>query len=169
MRRIALDAMGGDRAPAAELDAVVAAVREAGDRFGVIVVGDERRIADELARRRATGLAGITVKHASEVITMDDAPAAAVRAKKDASMRVCFDLVKAGEADAVVSAGNSGAMLACGTLVLGRIDGVERPGIAGTLPTPTGELVLCDMGANVDPKPEVVAQFALLGVAYAQL
>jgi glycerol-3-phosphate acyltransferase PlsX len=92
-----------------------------------------------------------------------------VRGKKDSSMRVAFDLVKAGEADAVVSAGNSGAMLACGLFVLGRIDGVDRPGIAGSFPTLRGPCVLCDTGANVDVKAETLAQFALLGAVFAQV
>ncbi len=84
-------------------------------------------------------------------------------------MRVCFDLVKAGEADAVVSAGNSGAMMACGLFVLGRLPGVERPAIVTTFPTKAGECALLDMGANVDPKPTVLAQFAVLGSVYARL
>ena len=95
---------------------------------------------------------------------MHDAPSMAVKQKKQSSMRVCFDLVKAGEADAVVSAGNSGAMMACGLFVLGRLPGVERPAIVTTFPTKAGECALLDMGANIDPKPSVLAQFAVLGV-----
>jgi glycerol-3-phosphate acyltransferase PlsX len=100
---------------------------------------------------------------------MDDAPASAVRGKKDSSMRVCFDLVKSGQADAVVSAGNSGAMLASGLFVLKRLPYVDRPGIVTTFPTLKGPCVLCDMGANVDVKPEVLAQFGVLGSVYAQV
>jgi len=100
---------------------------------------------------------------------MHDAPSMAVKQKKKSSMRVCFDLVKAGEADAVVSAGNSGAMMACGMLVLGRLPGVERPAIVTTFPTRVGECALLDMGANVDPKPAVLAQFGVLGAVYARL
>ncbi len=100
---------------------------------------------------------------------MHDAPSMAVKQKKKSSMRVCFDLVKAGEADAVVSAGNSGAMMACGLFVLGRLPGVERPAIVTTFPTKAGECALLDMGANVDPKPAVLAQFAVLGAVYARL
>ena len=100
---------------------------------------------------------------------MHDAPSMAVKQKKQSSMRVCFDLVKAGEADAVVSAGNSGAMMACGLFVLGRLPGVERPAIVTTFPTKAGECALLDMGANVDPKPAVLAQFAVLGSVYARL
>jgi glycerol-3-phosphate acyltransferase PlsX len=97
---------------------------------------------------------------------MDDHPAQAFRAKRQSSLRLAFDAVKAGEADAVVSAGNSGAVLAHGVFVLGRLDGVERPGIATVFPTPAGPLTLCDVGANVDVKPAMLAQFALLGAAY---
>ena len=100
---------------------------------------------------------------------MDDAPSMAVKQKKKSSMRVCFDLVKAGEADAVVSAGNSGAMMACGLFVLGRLPGVERPAIVTSLPTKTGECALLDMGANVDPKATVLAQWAVLGSVYARM
>jgi glycerol-3-phosphate acyltransferase PlsX len=100
---------------------------------------------------------------------MHDAPSMAVKQKKKSSMRMCFDLVKAGEADAVVSAGNSGAMMACGLFVLGRLPGVERPAIVTTFPTRAGECALLDMGANVDPKPAVLAQFGVLGAVYARL
>jgi glycerol-3-phosphate acyltransferase PlsX len=109
------------------------------------------------------------VRHAPDVITMHDPPSMAVKQKKQSSMRVCFDLVKAGEADAVVSAGNSGAMMACGLFVLGRLPGVERPAIVTTFPTSAGECALLDMGANIDPKPAVLAQFAVLGSVYARL
>jgi glycerol-3-phosphate acyltransferase PlsX len=100
---------------------------------------------------------------------MHDAPSMAVKQKKKSSMRMCFDLCKSGEADAVVSAGNSGAMMACGLFVLGRLPGVERPAIVTTFPTKVGECALLDMGANVDPKPTVLAQFAVLGSVYARL
>ena len=109
------------------------------------------------------------IRHAPDVITMHDAPSMAVKQKKKSSMRVCFDLVKAGEADAVVSAGNSGAMMACGLFVLGRLPGVERPAIITTFPTKAGECALLDLGANVDPKPAVLAQFGVLGAVYARL
>src|SRR5262249_50001790 len=109
MRRIALDAMGGDHAPEPELDAAGAVSREGRKGLGLILVGDEARIRDGLARRGASPTATLAVHHASEVIRMDDSPSTAVRGKKDSSMRVCFDLVRAGAADAAVSAGNSGA------------------------------------------------------------
>ncbi len=166
MPRIAVDAMGSDAAPRIEVEGVVAAVRARG--IDVVLVGDEARLRAELKALGAEG-APIVVRHAPDVITMHDAPSMAVKQKKKSSMRVCFDLVKSGEADAVVSAGNSGAMMACGLFVLGRLPGVERPAIVTTFPTRAGECALLDMGANIDPKPSVLAQFGVLGSVYARL
>lgn len=167
MPRIAVDAMGADGAPRVEVEGVISAVRS--DQASVILVGDEARLRHELQALGATGEANIEVRHAPEVITMDDAPSMAVKQKKKSSMRICFDLVKAGEADAAVSAGNSGAMMACGLFVLGRLPGVERPAIVTSLPTKAGECALLDMGANVDPKPTTLAQWAVLGAVYARM
>ena len=161
MPRIAVDAMGSDAAPRVELEGVLAAVRASGVQ--VTLVGDETRLRTELAALGASAKDSIVIRHAPDVITMHDSPSMAVKQKKQSSMRVCFDLVKTGEADAVVSAGNSGAMMACGLFVLGRLPGVERPAIVTTFPTKAGECALLDMGANVDPKPAVLAQFAVLG------
>jgi phosphate acyltransferase len=172
MSRIAVDAMGGDQAPEIELQAVVSAVRDAraaAADLRVLLCGDEPRLADGLGRLGAAGHPRISLHHANSVVTMDDAPAQVVRGKKDSSMRLAFDLVKAGEADAAVSLGNSGAMLACGLFVLKRQEGVDRPGIVTTFPTLRGPCVLCDMGANVDVKPGTLAQFGLLGAVYAQV
>jgi glycerol-3-phosphate acyltransferase PlsX len=108
----------------------------------------------------------IEVIHASEIVTMHDHPAQAFRAKPDSSMRVAVARVADGEGDAVVSAGNSGAMLACAIFILGRLPGVERPAIVTVLPTPAGPLVLCDAGGNVDPKASQLAQFGVLAAAY---
>src|SRR3954465_12950158 len=174
MPRIAVDAMGTDAAPAVEVQGVLAAVRERGT--SVVLVGDETRLRAEL---KAAGAERekIDVMHAPDIITPHDAPSMAVKQKKQSSMRVCFDLVKTGEADAVVSAGNSGAMMGGGLFVPGglpgaerpRLPGVERPAIVTTFPTKAGECALLDMGANVDPKPTVLAQFAVLGSVYARL
>jgi glycerol-3-phosphate acyltransferase PlsX len=166
MARIAVDAMGADAAPRVEVEGVVAAVRERGT--SVVLVGDETLVRAELKRLGAEG-EKLDVLHAPETITTHDAPSMAVKQKKKSSMRMCFDLVKSGEADAVVSAGNSGAMMACGLFVLGRLPGVERPAIVTTFPTKAGECALLDMGANVDPKPGVLAQFGVLGAVYARL
>ena len=179
---IALDAMGGDDAPAPEVAGAIAAVRGGGRDTSaplrVLLLGDEPRLRAELAQRQALDLlnsGALSIRACSEVITMHDAPGAAVRQKRDASMRVAFELLRAGQVEAVVSAGNSGAMLACGLLVLGRVKGVERPGIIVTFPTldssrPNGygECALLDMGANVECKASHLAQFAVLGATFAR-
>lgn len=169
--------MGSDRAPLPEVEGALAATKAGGCR--VILLGDEARLRPELAARGPVPEA-LSIRHCSQVIGMEDHPAQAVRQKRDASMRVAFDLVRRGEAQAVVSAGNSGAMLACGLFVLGRIKGLDRPGIAVTLPTliasahapeatsQVGQCVLLDTGANVECRPLQLAQFALLGATYAK-
>jgi glycerol-3-phosphate acyltransferase PlsX len=166
--RIAVDAMGSEGAPGIEVDGVLSAVTASG--LDVVLVGDEPRLRQALeAAGPAAPLGRIQIRHAPDTVGMDEAPAIAFRHKKASSLRVCFDLAKAGEVDAVVSAGNSGALLAGALIVLGRISAVERPAIATTFPTETGECVLLDMGANVDLKASVLAQFAVLGATYARL
>ena len=159
---IALDAMGGDLAPAATVEGALRAHRERG--LDVVLVGDEPRVREEL-RRHGAGAHEVRIHHASEVVEMDEHPGQALRKKKDSSMRVAFDLCKAGEATAMVSAGNSGAVLAGGLFVLGRLDHVDRPCIGGFLPSlgAVGRSVLVDMGANVEVTPLQLVQFALLG------
>ena len=162
--RIAVDAMGGDHAPQSEIEGAIAAARGGA---AIVLCGDEARLREEL-KKRGTGGLPIEVQHATQVIGMDEHPSSAFKRKPDSSMRVCFDMVKNGTAGAIVSAGNSGAMLACGLFVLGRIAGVDRPGIVTTFPTPDGVCALLDMGANVDIKPQNLVQFAVLGAVYAQ-
>lgn len=160
--------MGADAAPQVEVEGALGAVRESD--VEVVLVGAEERLRPLLdASGEQPGRDRIRVRHAPEVIEMGDAPSIAVKQKKQSSMRICFDLAKAGEVDAVVSAGNSGAMMACGLFVLGRLAGVERPAIVTTFPTKAGFCALLDMGANVDPRPTVLAQFAVLGSVYARL
>jgi glycerol-3-phosphate acyltransferase PlsX len=161
--------MGGDHAPGPELDAVAAILRDGRSDVAVTLVGDETQIAEGLAQRKVQPSDKLTVRHTTEVVRMDDAPAAAVKTKRDSSMRVCFDLAKAGQVDAVVSAGNSGAMLACGLFVLKRLPGALRPGIVATFPTLKHDVVLCDMCANVDVQAPVLAQFGVLGAVFAQV
>ncbi|HTP66355.1 MAG TPA: phosphate acyltransferase PlsX [Geobacteraceae bacterium] len=164
--RVAVDAMGGDNAPVVEVEGAIAAIREFG--VPVILVGDTERIRHELARHDCKGL-DITVRHASEVVGMHDSAADAIRKKRDSSIRVAFDLVKSGEAEAVVSAGNSGATMAAGMFVLKRLAGIERPAIAQVFPTMRGHTLVLDIGGNVDCKPVHLVQFAIMGEVYARL
>jgi glycerol-3-phosphate acyltransferase PlsX len=160
--------MGADAAPRVEVEGVLSAIREAD--VDIVLVGDETQVGRALAEAAQPGeRERVRLLHAPEAITMHDSPAIAVKHKKKSSMRLCFDLAKAGEVDALVSAGNSGAMMACGLFVLGRSPGVERPAIVTTFPTTRGQCALLDMGANVDPRPHVLAQFAVLGAVYARL
>jgi phosphate acyltransferase len=165
MIRVAVDAMGGDHAPAVEVEGAVAAAREYG--VAVTLVGDPLRINAELSRYNITGL-DIKLKNATEVVGMHDSASDAVRKKRDSSIRVAFDLVKAGEADAVVSAGNSGATMAAGMFVLKRLNGIERPAIAQVFPTLKGESLVLDVGGNVECKPIHLVQFAIMGEVYAR-
>jgi glycerol-3-phosphate acyltransferase PlsX len=164
--RVAVDAMGGDNAPSVEVEGAVAAVREFG--IPVVLVGDTGRIHEELAKHDAKGL-DITVQHASEVVGMHDSASDAVRKKKDSSIRVSFELVKNGAAEAVVSAGNSGATMAAGMFVLKRLKGIDRPAIAQIFPTLRGTTLVLDVGGNVDCKPVNLVQFAIMGEVYARL
>jgi phosphate acyltransferase len=164
--RVAVDAMGGDNAPAVEVGGAVAAVREFG--IPVTLVGDAEKIDRELAKHDCKGL-DIIVQHASEVVGMHDSASDAVRKKKDSSIRVAFDLVRNGKADAVVSAGNSGATMAAGMFVLKRLKGIDRPAIAQIFPTLRGTTLVLDVGGNVDCKPLHLVQFAIMGEVYAGL
>ena len=166
MKTVALDAMGGDHAPRVEVAGAIDAARTG--RVRLLLVGDERALTRELGRHSGAGRLPVEVRHASEVITMHDHPSAAVRRKTDASMRVAVNLVRDGEADAVVSAGNSGAMMACGLFVLKRLPGVDRPAILTTFPTRSGQAALLDMGANVDCRPLHLVQFAVMGQCFAR-
>jgi glycerol-3-phosphate acyltransferase PlsX len=162
---IALDAMGGDLAPAEPVCGAVLASRDLG--IDIALVGDAAALRVELERQGGAGLA-IQIVNATEVIAMHEQPVQAVRQKKDASINVAMQLVKKGEASGVVSAGNTGAVMASGTLNLGRIAGIERPALGTIAPyTDTGILVL-DVGANADCKPSYLVQFAQMGTVYAQ-
>lgn len=161
---LAIDAMGSDGAPGPDVAGAVAAVREA--PIEVILVGDAARVHAELVRLGASGESRLHVEHAASAVTMDDHPAQVFRTKRDSSLRVAVELVKSGRAHALVSAGNSGAILSHALYVLGRADGVERPALVTVFPTPAGPITLCDVGANVDVKPSMLAQFGVLGASY---
>ncbi|RNC70354.1 MAG: phosphate acyltransferase PlsX [Desulfuromonadales bacterium] len=163
--RVVVDAMGGDNAPAVEVEGAVVAAREFG--IPVTLVGDTERLNQELAKHNTQGL-DIVIHHASEVVGMHDAASDAVRRKKDSSIRVAFDLVKNGSADAVVSAGNSGATMAAGMFVLKRLKGIDRPAIAQIFPTLRSKTLVLDVGGNVDCKPIHLVQFSIMGEVYAR-
>jgi glycerol-3-phosphate acyltransferase PlsX len=164
--RIALDAMGGDYSPSTTVEGAIEALNEFKD-LSVILVGNEAQIRDELEKRDCSELS-ISVQHASQVVEMDESPLAALRRKKDSSIRVAIDLVKSNGADAMVSAGNSGIVMATALYVLGKLPGVERPAIAAVMPSLKDHFVLLDAGANVDCKPLHLYQFAIMGEAYAR-
>jgi glycerol-3-phosphate acyltransferase PlsX len=162
---IALDAMGGDHAPAAIVAGALLARRELG--IEVALVGPKEIVEAELARDGTTPH-GIEVVHASEAVAMDEHPAQAVRSKRDASINVAMSMVKDGIAGACVSAGNTGGVMASALMTLGRVPGIERPALGTIAPfTEHGVLVL-DVGANADVKPNYLVQFAQMGSAYAQ-
>ena len=144
---------------------IPAALRFAADNpdARLILVGLEPAIAAQLKRSKAQTNNRIRIRHASEIVGMDEAPALALRNKKDSSLRVAVDLVKAGEADACISAGNTGAMMAISRFVLKTLPGIDRPAIVSVLPTMTGRTYMLDLGANVDCTPEHLLQFALMG------
>jgi len=163
--RVAVDGMGGDNAPVIEVEGAVAAAREFG--IAVTLVGNSDVLQQELAKHNCSGL-NISVVHASEVVGMHDSASDAIRRKKDSSIRIAFDLVKKGMVDAVVSAGNSGATMAAGMFLLGRLKGIDRPAIATIFPNLHGRTLILDVGGNVDCKPQNLVQFAVMGEVYAK-
>ncbi|MCC8126931.1 MAG: phosphate acyltransferase PlsX [Clostridiales bacterium] len=166
MIKVALDAMGGDNAPAEIIEGAVTAVRERKDIL-VMVVGREDEVNAEL-KKHTYPKEQIQVVPASEVIATSEHPVKAIREKKDSSMVVGLKLVKNGEADAFVSAGNSGAILAGGQIIIGRIKGVERPPFGALIPTEQGVSLLLDCGASVDPRPSMLVQFSQMGSIYME-
>ncbi len=163
--KIVLDGMGGDHAPAATVEGAVLAAREFD--IQIIIVG----IADVLKRelsKYGNHFPKIEVYHASEIIDMHDAPAVSVRKKKDSSINVAVKLVKEGRAQAIVSAGNTGAVVCATTLYLRPLKGLERPGIAIVAPTLKGVSLIIDVGANIDPKPVHLYQYGIMGDVYSR-
>ena len=158
--------MGGDHAPAVVVEGAVRAVRGAPERLHVLLFGPEDAVAAELACHEASGLP-IEVVHAPEVIGMEDAPAAALKAKPNSSIHLGLRAQKTGRADAFASAGNTGAVMAAALFLCGRLPGVLRPTIPGYFPTPEGLNLVLDVGANVDVKAEHLVQFAQMGRVYA--
>ena len=163
--RVALDLMGGDAAPDAVVDGALLVADERPD-LQVVLVGPEEVAVERLAAR-GVAPGRFEVVSATESVGMAEDPARAVRAKRDATVRVAARLVRDGLADATVSVGSSGAAIAAALFTLGRLPGVTRPAIAVVVPTPNGRVVLLDAGANPDAGPDLLAQLALTGVAYA--
>ena len=162
---IALDAMGSDRAPKPEIEGAIHAARNYGVR--VLLVGPEDAVKAELDRHPTASRLPLEIVHASEVITMEDKAVQAVRSKRDSSMRVGLRLVREGRAAGFVTAGNTGAAMASAKMVLGALQGVDRPALAAVFPTAPGTAaILLDVGANVDCKPHNLEQFALMGETY---
>ncbi|KAG1665740.1 Phosphate acyltransferase [Nymphon striatum] len=160
--RIALDTMSGDNGLEAVVPAALESLKSHEDII-LILVGDEEQLTTELAKYKQTPNERLSIHHASQVVTMDDAPALALRNKKDSSMRVAINLVKEGEADAAVSAGNTGALMATGRFVLRMLPGIDRPAICTAIPSSDGHTYMLDLGANIDSSAEHLYQFALMG------
>ena len=160
--------MGGDHAPRALIEGVSETLAASPGTYHLLLVGDRSCVEAELSRVGRLGDDSVTVVHAEEVVHMDEAPAAAVRSKRRSSISVAVDLVKAGEADAVVSAGNTGAAVASTVVKLRMLPGIERPGIATIFPSPTGHFVLLDAGATVDCKPMHLVHYAIMGDVYSR-
>ena len=159
--------MGGDYAPDEIVKGAALAIAELG--VAIFLVGPQDIIATAIATHAPLYADKITVVHAPDVVEMGESPSKSFRQKKESSIRVGLDLLKSNQADAFVSAGNTGAVMAASTLLLGRIDGVERPAIAAILPSKNGPFVMLDMGASVDSKPSHLLQFAKMGMCYSRL
>jgi glycerol-3-phosphate acyltransferase PlsX len=166
MIKIAVDAMGSDHSPAVEVDGAVQAAAEFG--VPIVLVGQEPLLKEQLANRDWSGLP-LEIVHASEVVTMDDSAASAVRRKKDSSIRVAECLMRDGAVSGVVSAGNTGAVMATAKLMVGTLPVVDRPALSTVLPTQKGKpAILLDVGANVDCKAYHLEQFAIMGDIYSR-
>jgi phosphate acyltransferase len=165
---IAVDAMGGDFAPQSAVEGAVRAAAD--DHAEVLLVGDRPRLEAELARHpEAARLDGrIGIVHAEEVVGMDEPAITPIRKKRRSSVRICAELVKDRRAEAMVTAGNTGAAMIAAKMVIGTLPGVDRPALAAVFPNPRGHTVVLDVGANVDSKPEHLCEFAVMGHFYAQ-
>lgn len=159
---IALDAMGGDHGPAVTVPAALAALRSQSD-LNLVLVGQRAILEKELVRHAGAEGSRLRIEEASQVVGMDEPPAQALRGKKDSSMRVAINLVKSGDAQAVVSAGNTGALMATARFVLKTLPGIDRPAIITAFPTVHGHVHILDLGANVDSTPDQLFQFGIMG------
>jgi glycerol-3-phosphate acyltransferase PlsX len=165
--KIALDAMGGDFGPPNLVGGAVLALREYRRIGKLFLVGDSKQIEAELKKHRCND-SRVEIVHASQVVDMSDRAVEAVRRKKDSSVSRAVDLVRHGQADAIVSAGHTGAAVAASKIKLRTLPGIDRPGIAAILPTETNVFVLIDAGANIDARPEHLFQYAIMGSVYSR-
>ena len=165
--RLALDAMGGDHGPSVAVAGALQALACSREELEIVLVGRPDEINAEL-KKNGGDAKGIVIQPATQVAEMTDAPAKVLRKMPDSSIRVCFDLHQRGEVDAVVSAGNSGATMAVGMVVMGRLSDVERPGLASVFPGIAGPTVVIDVGANVDCSAQMLLQFGYMGSVYAE-
>ncbi len=168
MVRVAVDAMGGDSAPDVVIEGALQAVRAAGDAVHVSLVGPQSQLEQLLTPIADSSELPIGIVDAPEVIGMDEAPAAAAKGKPRSSMHVGVGAMRQGAVDAFASAGNTGAMMAVALMGLGRLPGVARPALPGVFPTTTGKCILLDVGANMDCRPEHLAQFGQMGAIYSE-
>jgi glycerol-3-phosphate acyltransferase PlsX len=166
--KIALDAMGGDLGPGLLIDGALLAVQRF-PKIEIVLLGPEALLEQELKQRCTVPAPRLSIVHAPESIAMDESPVDAIRRKKGSSIMLGFELVKKGQADALVSAGNSGATVAAAIRQLGRLEGISRPGIAGLFPTLKEPVVLMDVGANVDCRPHHLVQFAVMASSFCKL
>ena len=166
--KIAIDAMGGDHAPKIIVEGVVLASRENKNIPQIVLVGDEKRITEEFRSLGAENINNVSIVHCTQVVEMDESPVLGIRKKKDSSISVAASLIKEGKADALITAGNTGAMVAATKIKWKSLPGVERPAIAVVFPSPYGVFLVLDVGATPDCKPNHLMQFAVMGNAYAK-
>jgi len=166
--KIAIDAMGGDNAPSIVIEGIALALKKFSD-FEAVIVGNETQLKPFLEEFKIADHDRIEVVHADEVVTMGEPSTIALRSKKNSSITVAATLVSKGKADAIVSAGHTGAAVAATTVKIRTMEGIERPAIATIMPARDGKFILCDAGANTDCKPQNLAQFAIMAEAYYKL
>ena len=160
--RIAVDTMSGDNGLQAVVPAALMSLEQYSD-IALILVGDEPQLLAELEKLKQSTSDRLSIQHSTQVVTMDEKPALALRGKKDSSMRVAINLVKSGDADAIVSAGNTGALMATGRFVFKTLPGIDRPAICTAIPAAIGHTYMLDLGANIDSSAEHLYQFAVMG------
>lgn len=165
--KIVIDAYGGDNAPHAIIEGVCLALKKWND-FSVILTGDETGIENELKKHEGVDTGRVSIVHAPEIITCDEKPTIAIKKKKNSSLVAAMEIMSRHEADCLISAGSTGAVLTGATLIVRRIPGVKRPALAPIMPTGTKPFLLLDCGANADCKPEYLQQFAIMGSTYMQ-